>query len=78
MSFDEVLQPVDPGIELPYFGRMVVLPLFDCFEQGFGDALQGVGVEVSAAVKDVSGRSRRGGVVGESVSRGDGDRRWCA
>ena len=57
MGFDEVFQPVDSGVELPYFGHVVVLSLFDCFEQGFGDALQGIGVEVSAAVKDVSGRS---------------------
>ena len=78
VSFDKVFQPVDPGIELSYFGPVVVLPLFDCFEQGFGDALQGIGVEVSAAVKDVSGRSGRDGVVGKSVPRGDGNRRWGA
>ena len=57
VGLDEVFESVDPGVELPYFGRMVVFPLFDCFEQGFGDALQGVGVEVSATVEDVSGRS---------------------
>ena len=73
VGFDEVFKSIDPGIELSYFGHMVVLPLFDCFEQGFGDALQGVGVEVSAAVKDVSGRSGRDGVVGEGVPRRDGD-----
>ena len=55
VGFDEVLKSVDPGVELSYFGCMVVLPLFDCFEQSFGDALQGVGVEVGAAVENVSG-----------------------
>ena len=78
MSFDEVFQPVDPGVELSYFGHVVVLSLFDCFEQSFGDALQGIGVEVSTAVKDVSGRSGQDGVVGKSVPRGDGNRRWGA
>ena len=33
---------------------MVGFSLFDCFEQGLGNALQGVGVEVGAAVEDVS------------------------
>ena len=53
--------------------RVVVFSLFDCLEQRFGDALQGVGVEVSAAVKDVSGRSGRDRVVGEGVSMWDRD-----
>ena len=78
MGFDEVLEPIDPTVEFPYFGDMVVFPLLDRFEQGLGDALQGVRVEVGAAVKDVSGRSGRDGVVGKCVPRGDGDRRWGA
>ena len=55
VCFDEVFESIDPTIELPYFSHMVVLPLLDRFEQRFGDALQSVGVEVGAAVKDVSG-----------------------
>ena len=55
VGLDEVLESVDPGIELAHFSCMVVLPLLDRFEQRLGDALQGVGVKVSAAVKDVSG-----------------------
>ena len=54
MGFDQVFEPVDSGVELSYFGDMIVFPLFNCFEQGFGDALQGVGVEIGAAVEDVS------------------------
>ena len=42
-------------VELTYFGHMVVLSLFNRFEQCLGDTLQSVGVEVSAAVEDVSG-----------------------
>ena len=74
VGFDKVLESVDPGIELPHFSNVVVLPLFDCFEQRLGNALQGVGVEISAAVENVSGRSGRDGVVGECVPRGDGNR----
>ena len=54
MGFDQVFEPVDPGVELSYFGGVIAFPLFNCFEQGFGDALQGVGVEIGAAVEDVS------------------------
>ena len=54
VSFDEVLQSIDSGVEFPYFGHMVVLSLFNCFEQCLGDALQGVGVKIGAAVEDVS------------------------
>ena len=54
MGFDEVLESVNSSVELAYFSRVVVFPLFDCFEQRFGDALQGVRVEVSATVEDVS------------------------
>ena len=54
VGLDKVFQSVDPSVELAYFGCMVVLSLFNCFEQRLGDALQGVGVEVSAAVEDVS------------------------
>ena len=32
VSFDKVLEPVDSSVELAYFGHVVVLPLFDCFE----------------------------------------------
>ena len=73
MGLDEVLEPVDSGVELAYLSCVVVFPLFDRFEQRFGDPLQGVGVKVSAAVKDVSGRSGRDGVIGERVPRRDGD-----
>ena len=55
MGLDKVFEPIDPGVELAYFSCMVVFPLFNCFEQRLGNALQGVGVEVSAAVEDVSG-----------------------
>ena len=55
VSLNEVFEPVDPTIELSYLGHVVVLSLLDRFEQRFGDALQGVGVKVGAAVKDVSG-----------------------
>ena len=73
VGFDKVLEPIDPRIELTYFSCVIIFPLFDRFEQGLGDALQGVGVEIGAAVKDVSGRSGRDGVVGECVSRGNGN-----
>ena len=78
VCFDEIFESIDPTVELPYFGHMVVFPLFDRFEQRLGDALQGVGVKVSAAVKDVSSRSGRDGIVGKCMPRGDGDRRWGA
>ena len=32
VGFDEVFESVDPGVELPYFGNMAVLSLFDRFE----------------------------------------------
>ena len=54
VGLDEVFKSIDPRIERAYLGRVVVLSLFDCFEQRFGDALQGVRVEVSAAVEDIS------------------------
>ena len=57
MSFDEVFQSVDPGVELPDLGGVVILSLFNGSEEGLGDSLQGVGVEVGAAVEDVSGGS---------------------
>ena len=57
VGFDKVFESVDPGVELTYFGRMVVLSLFNCFEQGFGDSLQGVRVKIGATVKDVGGRA---------------------
>ena len=74
VRFDKVLESGDSSIEFPYFSHMVGFSLFDCFEQGFGDALQGVGVKVSATVEDVGGRSGRNGVVGDRVPRWDGDR----
>ena len=55
VGLDKVLESVDPRVELSYFGCVVIFSLFDCFKQGFGDALQSVGVEVGAAVKDISG-----------------------
>ena len=55
MGLDEVFESVDPGVELVYFGCVVILSLFDRFEQRLGDALQGVWVEISTAVEDVSG-----------------------
>ena len=58
VGLDEIFEPVDLSVELAYFGRVVVFPLFDRFEQCFGDPLQGVGVEVSAAVENVSRGSR--------------------
>ena len=54
VSFDQVFELVDSGVEFSYFSGMVVLPLFNSFEQGFGDALQSVGAEIGAAVEDVS------------------------
>ena len=57
MRLNEVLEPIDPAVEFPHFSRVVVFSLLNCFEQRLGDALQGVGVEISAAVKDVSGRT---------------------
>ena len=54
MGLDQVFESVDPGVELSYFSGMIVFSLFNCFEQGFGDALQGVGVEIGTAVEDVS------------------------
>ena len=74
MGLDKVLESGNPGIEFTYFGCMVGFSLFNCFEQGFGDTLQGIGVEVGAAVKDVSGRLGRDGVVGDCMPRWDGDR----
>ena len=55
VSLNEIFEPVDPTIEFSYLGHVVVFSLFDRLEQRLGDALQGVGVEVSAAVEDVSG-----------------------
>ena len=57
VGFDEILKSIDPSVELAHFGHVIVFSLLNCFEQRFSDALQGVGVEVGAAVKDVSGRS---------------------
>ena len=55
VSLDEVFESVDPTVELLYFSHVVVLSLLDCFEQRLGDALQSVGVEIGAAVKNVGG-----------------------
>ena len=54
VGFDEILEPIDSSVELAHFGHVIVFSLLDCFKQRFGDALQGVGIEVSAAVEDVS------------------------
>ena len=32
VGFDEILESVDSGVELTYFGHMVVFPLLDRFE----------------------------------------------
>ena len=50
---DEVFKPIDSIIESLYLGPMVFFSLLESFEQRLGDALQGIGVEVSAHVKDV-------------------------
>ena len=54
VSFDKIFESADPTVELSYLGHVVVFSLFDCFEQRLGNALQGVGVKVGAAVEDVS------------------------
>ena len=78
VGLDEVFESVDSCVELAYFGCVVIFSLFDCFKQGLGDALQGVGVEVGTAVEDIGGRPGRDGIVGQRVPRGDRDRRWGA
>ena len=55
VGFDKVLEPVDPSVELAHFGHVIVFPLLNCFEQRLGDTLQGVWVEIGAAVENVSG-----------------------
>ena len=75
VGFDEVFKSIDSSVELTHFGRMIVFSLFDHFKQRFGDALQGVGVEIGAAVENVSSRSGQDRVVGEGVSGRDRDRR---
>ena len=55
VSLDEILEPIDPTVKLPYFGHVIVFSLLNCFEQRFGNALQGIGIEVGAAIKNVSG-----------------------
>ena len=32
MGFDKIFESVNPSVELAYFSRVVVFPLFDCFE----------------------------------------------
>ena len=54
---DEVLESIDPTVELLYLGLVIVLSLLDRLEQCPGDALQGVGVEVGTHVENVSCRS---------------------
>ena len=39
VGFDEVLEPIDPTVKLPYFSHVIVFSLLDCFKQRFGDAL---------------------------------------
>ena len=53
MGFDEIFEPIDSSVELAHFGHVIVFSLLNCFEQRFSDALQGVGVEVGAAIEDV-------------------------
>ena len=74
VGLDKVFESVDPSVELAYFGCVVIFSLFDCLEQGLGDALQGVGVEVGTTVEDVSGRPGRDRVVGQRAPREDRDR----
>ena len=71
VGLDEVFESVDSGVELAYLGCVIVFSLFNCFEQRLGDALQGVGVEIGAAIEDVSGRAGRNGVISEGVSGWD-------
>ena len=73
MRLNEVFEPIDPAVEFPHLSRVVVFSLLNCFEQRLGDTLQGVGVKVSAAVENVSGRTGRDRVVGEGVSRRNRD-----
>ena len=54
VGFDEILESIDSSVELAHFGHVIVFSLLNCFEQRLGDALQGVGVEVGAAVEDIS------------------------
>ena len=54
---DQVFKSVDPTVELLYLNPVVLFSLFEGFEQHFGDALQGVGVEVGSHVENVSCRS---------------------
>ena len=74
VGFDEVFKSIDSTVELSYLGHVVVFSLFDRFKQCFGDALQGVGVEIGATVENVSSRSGQDRVVGEGVSGWDRDR----
>ena len=39
VCFDKVLESVNSAVEFPYFGDVVVFPLLDRLEQGFGNAL---------------------------------------
>ena len=57
VRLNEVFKPIDPTVELSHLGRVVVFSLLNCFEQRLGDTLQSVGVEVSATIEDVSGRT---------------------
>ena len=50
---DEVFKSKDSTVELLDFGFVIVFALFECLEQRLGDALQGVGVEVSAHVENI-------------------------
>ena len=54
VGFDEVFESADSSVELAHFSRVIVFSLFDSSEQCLGDALQGVGVEIGAAVENVS------------------------
>ena len=54
VCLDEVFKSIDPTVEFPYLGHVVIFSLFNCFKQRLGDALQGIGVKVSAAIEDVS------------------------
>ena len=72
MSLDKVFESVDPSVELSYFGDVIVLSLLNRLEQGFGDALQGVRVEIGAADRGEMGLSAT--VCRDGMGIGDGKR----
>ena len=53
MVLKEVLESINPTVELLHLSLVIVFSLFEGFEQRFGDALEGVGVEVGTHVENV-------------------------